>query len=81
MKDRIIIWRGERNRRLDVYRPCSCGTCSAVRGGPGYLSGSDPEGLGFTLWIQDENVLREMKEAIRHLRKWPPEGGEIKKYS
>jgi hypothetical protein len=45
------------------------------------LSGSDAEGLGFTLWIQDENVLREMKEAIRHLRKWPPEGGEIKKYS
>jgi hypothetical protein len=45
------------------------------------LSGSDAEGVGFTLWIQDENVLREMKEAIRGLRKRPPKGAEIKKYS
>ena len=38
-----------------VNRPCSCG-CDARDGvhGVGYLSGSDPSGNGFRLWIENE---------------------------
>lgn len=51
------IWKGEPNRVLALSRPCDCG-CDSRDGakGVGYLSGSDDDGNGFTIWIQDERI-------------------------
>lgn len=51
------IWKGEPNRGLALSRPCGCG-CDSRDGakGAGYLSGSDDDGNGFTIWIQDERI-------------------------
>jgi hypothetical protein len=64
-----FIWNSERNREFNVYRPCSCGTCSAVRRGVGFLSGSDAKGRGFTVWIRDEGVFLRLQEALERFRK------------
>lgn len=66
---RESIWNGERNRPLNVYRPCSCIECSANREGVGYLSYSDAGGNGFTLWIEDEAVFRQAQRALGQLRR------------
>lgn len=59
-----FIWNGERNRQLSVYRPCPCGVCSKNHKGVGYLSSSDTNGLGFTIWIGDERVLRALRRGL-----------------
>lgn len=59
------MWTGERNRQLNVYRPCPCGVCSKNRKGFGYLSSSDENGLGFTIWIEDERVFRGLVRVLR----------------
>jgi len=64
-----ILWNGDANRELNVYRPCHCGICSAGRRGVGYLSGSDVHGRGFTIWIQDEKLFRRLKRSLGQLRK------------
>jgi hypothetical protein len=48
-----------------VNRPCSCG-CDARLGihGVGYLSGSDPAGNGFTLWIEDEAMYQPLAAML-----------------
>lgn len=68
--DRFVefTWKGERNRPLDVYRPCSCGTCSATQNGIGYLSFSDGDGWGFTVWLEDEEVFLMLKAALENLK-------------
>lgn len=60
-----FIWKGERNRQLGVYRPCRCRVCSKNRRGVGYLSFSDGNGSGFTVWIENEMVLRRLRTALR----------------
>jgi hypothetical protein len=60
--------RGEMNRQLTVYRPCTCGTCSAVRQGVGYLSFSDSHGRGFTVWLENEEVFQRLRRALGQLR-------------
>jgi len=67
-----IVWRGERNRQLDVYRACPCSVCSKSREGVGYLSFSDASGRGFTIWIEDEKVFRRLRHAIRRFREDRP---------
>lgn len=51
------LWKGEPNRVLGTYRPCRCG-CDNRDGmrGVGYLSASDDDGNGFTIWIEDERI-------------------------
>ena len=63
---RLLLWEGHRGRELMVYRPCSCG-CDARLGvhGVGYLSGSDPDGNGFTLWIEDEAMYQRLAAMLR----------------
>jgi hypothetical protein len=61
--------KGERNRQLTVYRPCDCGTCSAVRQGIGYLSFSDSHGRGFTVWLENEEVFQRLRRALGQLRR------------
>ena len=72
-----ILWKGEKNRPLGVYRPCSCG-CDDAANGVGYLSGSDSKGNGFTIWIENEknflqisnqfnfqkNIFKKMKKGL-----------------
>jgi hypothetical protein len=58
-----LVWDGERNRPLGVYRGCSCGVCSKNRKGVGYLSFSDDNGRGFTVWISDEKVFWRLRHA------------------
>lgn len=64
-----LVWKGERNRELNVYRTCSCCVCWKSRKGIGYLSFSDVNGRGFTIWIEDEQVFRRLRRALRHFRK------------
>jgi hypothetical protein len=65
-----FVWNnGERNRQLDVYRPCPCGTCSRTCKGIGYLSFSDSAGRGFTIWIENEEVFQRLTSALRHFGK------------
>jgi len=59
-----LVWTGERNRQLNVYRSCPCGVCSNSVKGVGYLSSSDSTGQGFTIWIEDEEVFRRLRRAI-----------------
>jgi hypothetical protein len=59
------VWAGERNRKLGVYRPCPCRTCTEDPHGVGYLSSSDAKGHGFTVWIDSETVFRRLKIVLR----------------
>jgi hypothetical protein len=63
-----IIWIGEKNRQLGVYRACPCGVCEKSRLGIGYLSFSDANGHGFTIWIEDEKVFRRLRHALRRFK-------------
>lgn len=60
-----FIWVGERERPLRLYRPCSCG-CDYRDGnkGIGYLSGSNQEGVGFTIWIESEEVFGILQKVM-----------------
>jgi hypothetical protein len=62
-----IVWNGEKNRPLDVYRACPCGVCSKNRKGVGYVSFSDANGRGFTIWLENEKVFRRLRGALRPL--------------
>jgi hypothetical protein len=58
MNSSQYTWKGERSRELRLFRPCECSACqdSMPSDAVGYLSGSDAEGNGFTVWIFDEAV-------------------------
>lgn len=60
-----ILWKGESSRHIALQRPCPCG-CDTRDGweGVGYLTGSDDEGNGFTLLIDDEAVYRQINRAL-----------------
>ena len=64
------LWKGEPNRPLAMYRPCRCG-CDYRNGllGVGYLSASDDDGNGFTIWIQNERIYTQIKLALRQARR------------
>ena len=69
-----FIWNnGEKDRKLGVYRPCSCGTCSKNPKGVGYLSFSDAAGRGLTVWITEEKVFRRLASAIKNYQR--PQAG------
>jgi hypothetical protein len=63
------LWKGEPNRPLGTYRPCKCG-CDYRNGmlGVGYLSASDDDGNGFTIWIDDERIYLRVKYVFARLR-------------
>jgi hypothetical protein len=67
-----LTWDGEKNRQLSVYRACPCGVCSKSRNGCGFLSCSDANGHGFTVWIENEKVFRTLRRALRHIRNHSP---------
>lgn len=59
-----FIWVGEKNRQLNVYRACRCGVCAKSSAGVGYLSVSDSDGNGVTIWIREEEVFQRLRRAI-----------------
>jgi len=61
-----IVWTGEENRPFGLRRPCECG-CDFREGikGIGYLTYSDSEGNGFTIWIETEEVYQRLAQAMR----------------
>jgi hypothetical protein len=65
MKAKEIVWQGEKDRLLQVRRPCPCGCDDrGGRGGVGYLTGSDAAGNGFTIWIQSEEVYQRLERLL-----------------
>lgn len=60
-----FVWKGHESRPVGVMRPCSCG-CDSRDGykGVGYLTGSDAQGNGFTVWIESEEVYEKLEELI-----------------
>jgi len=67
MDTKQFNWKGEKNRPLQVRRPCPCG-CDLRDGyhGVGYLTGSDEEGNGFTIWIESEEVFQRLKKLMAY---------------
>lgn len=68
-------WNGERNRQLSVLRPCECG-CDQRDGylGVGYITGSDDDGNGVTIWIESEKVFARIKSLVARYRAKRPNG-------
>ena len=60
-----FTWLGEKNRPVRLSRPCPCG-CDLRDGGDfvGYVSGSDKQGKGFTVEIDDESVYRAISKIM-----------------
>ena len=58
-------WIGEKNRPMSLRRPCECG-CDRRDGnnGVGYLTGSDANGHGFTVWIESEVVFERIASLM-----------------
>lgn len=53
---------GEKDRPVNVCRPDICDDAPA--GAVGYLSGSNPKGQGFTIWLFDERVYCLLQELL-----------------
>ncbi|KKL82617.1 hypothetical protein LCGC14_1982990 [marine sediment metagenome] len=64
-----FTWNGEVNRPLTLARPCSCG-CDQRGGekGVGYLTASDKDGNGFTLWLEDEDVFQTIAKSTNIIK-------------
>lgn len=61
-----LIWNaGACNRTLTAVRPCECG-CDFRDGdsGVGYLTGSNANGEGFTIWIENEQVYKLLETLL-----------------
>ena len=60
-----FTWKGAKSSVLAVKRPCACG-CDQRDGGHGvgYLTGSDAEGNGVTVWIEDEGVFQALRALV-----------------
>lgn len=59
VKGELRVWNGEKNRPLRLCTPCPCG-CDGrqTREQFGYLTASDHEGNGFTLWLSEEDYCK-----------------------
>lgn len=68
-----FIWSGEENRPFQLERPCECGCDDCTMGEEngnyaGYLTGSDEQGRGFTVWIKEEKVFLYIKRKLESER-------------
>jgi len=67
MKEHIWVNKGRRGEAASIVlqRPCECG-CDRRGGdyGVGYLLGTDGNGNGFTVWIEDEKVYKLMQNVL-----------------
>lgn len=65
MSEQQLTWQGDEERPVQTWRPCPCG-CDLRDGayGVGYLSGSTPDGRGFSIWIEDEEVYQAVQAVL-----------------
>lgn len=63
-------WKGDAGRAMRVQRPCECG-CDLRDGkkGVGYITGSDKNGNGFTIWITNESLYQIMEKSFKASKK------------
>ncbi len=62
MSQKQIIMKMDKNHPLEVN--ASCKTCGGQPDGAGYLCGSDEEGNGFVLWIEEQEVFDIVAKVI-----------------
>lgn len=63
MAKKQFLMKMDKNHPLEVQS--SCKTCSGESHGAGYLCGSDEEGNGFVLWIDDQEVYEIVEKVLR----------------
>jgi hypothetical protein len=63
-----IITNGEKGRRFGVFVPHHCLATWKARGvkgpGVGYISATDGDGNGFTIWIESEEVFAMAQKIL-----------------
>lgn len=66
----VLTWHGAPARPLQLWRPCACG-CDTRDGRhigwAGYLSWSNRNGDGITIWVRSEAVFRELRRRLPEL--------------
>ncbi len=62
MSQKQILMKMDKNHPLEVH--ASCKTCGGEPDGAGYLCGSDDEGNGFVLWIEEQEVFDIVARVI-----------------
>jgi hypothetical protein len=62
MSQKQIIMKMDKNHPLEVH--ASCKTCGGQPDGAGYLCGSDEEGNGVVLWIEEQEVFDIVAKII-----------------
>jgi len=65
MNNQFTWSNGREDEPINLCRPCDCG-CDERDGykGVGYLIGSDKEGNGFTVWIENEEVFQSISRVL-----------------
>ena len=66
MITQVHLWKnGEKSRPVSLKRPCPCG-CDLREGKPGvgYLTGSDANGNGFSIWVPNEETYLSIQKAM-----------------
>lgn len=60
------LWEGDEGRGIKACDSCPCG-CDNRGGfkGLGYITGSTPEGKGFSLWIKDPLLWERIREVFQ----------------
>jgi len=62
MQKRQFVMKMGKNQPLKAYS--SCKTCGGETQGAGYICGSDAEGNGFVVWIEEEEVYRAVEKIF-----------------
>jgi hypothetical protein len=62
MAKKQFLMKMDKNHPLEVHS--SCKTCGGESDGVGYLCGSDEDGNGFVLWIEDQEVYDIVAKVI-----------------
>ena len=64
-----ILWNGDANRELNVYRPCHCGICSAGRRGVRLFVRIRRARARVHHLDSGQKLLRRLKRSLGQLRK------------
>lgn len=74
----MVLWDGEEGRAIVACEACTCG-CDSRDGfkGKGYITGSTPDGKGFTLWVNDPGLWERIKAVFQAQGLVRPEGPPI----
>jgi hypothetical protein len=62
MNRKQFVLKMKENYPLTLHPPCQ--SCGGEHEGVGYLCGSDEQGNGFVLWIEDDEVYQVLKRIL-----------------